>query len=419
MRNKINIILNGLFIFLILLAVSSCLNKGETYPINVIPVGSSIGTYNLLNLSDYATDIKYIPLETSDSVLVGVIPQICYEDEKILIKDISSLKYNCYLFDNQGKFCRKIGQWGQGPNDYLYILTTFIYENLIFLQDVNKFLIYDISGNLVGKYNFLANDIIFGDRAFYIHEILPLKKDTFIMNITSWNTHYPKAIVFETDNSDIKIIKEYPNYVKIDKLKGGFSSEEAGVMYRFKDDVRKYSFINDTVFTIGKDMEINNVFIFELEKYKPPASLVEITEENVTLRKKYIFPTAICESQNHLFIKFSFGDHAHEPFEYMNNRGNKSTNRDVYGIFDKRTGSLSLMKQPIKGKLGFKNDIDNGPIIWPHYISSNNELVTYIYVEEFMEYYKKIENPTLQMREVAENVKLDDNQIVIIAKLKE
>ena len=77
------------------------------------------------------------------------------------------------------------------------------------------------------------------------------------------------------------------------------------------------------------------------------------------------------------------------------------------------------MRQPEKGKFGFKNDVDNGPVIWPHSISSNNELVTYISVDEFMEYYEKNENPTPQLKTIAEKVNFDDNQIVIIAKLKE
>ena len=125
------------------------------------------------------------------------------------------------------------------------------------------------------------------------------------------------------------------------------------------------------------------------------------------------------ESSNHLFIAFDFGNHAPEPFEIINAViGVKSTNSRVYGVFDKNTGELTLMRQPIKGKIGFKNDIDNGPVIWPHYISSNNELVTFIFAEDFLDYYEKTETPTPQMTEIAQNIKYDDNPIVIIAKLK-
>jgi len=62
------------------------------------------------------------------------------------------------------------------------------------------------------------------------------------------------------------------------------------------------------------------------------------------------------------------------------------------------------MKQPIKGKLGFNNDIDGGPVVWPHYVSSNNELVTYISTEEFLDYFDKIENPTPQMIEISKRL---------------
>ena len=36
-----------------------------------------------------------------------------------------------------------------------------------------------------------------------------------------------------------------------------------------------------------------------------------------------------------------------------------------------------------------------------------------------MDYYEKTENPTPRMTEIAKNLKIDDNPIVIIAKLKE
>ena len=65
-----------------------------------------------------------------------------------------------------------------------------------------------------------------------------------------------------------------------------------------------------------------------------------------------------------------------------------------------------------------KNDIDNGPIFYPHYISTKNELVTYISSEDFLEHYEQIENPTPELERIAKNIKPDDNPIVIIANLK-
>ena len=43
----------------------SCENKKDMLPLQVIPVASAVGNYSILNLSNFTTDIKYIPLETN------------------------------------------------------------------------------------------------------------------------------------------------------------------------------------------------------------------------------------------------------------------------------------------------------------------------------------------------------------------
>ena len=419
MKNNKETILTDLLILFIFMIVSSCDNKKDTIPFNVIPVESTVGSYNILNLSDFASSVFYIPLETNESVLISsVIRKIIYENEKILILDITSQnKHNCYLFDNNGKFLRKIGRWGQGPNDYLQINNVSIFENLIYLMDRQKILIYDMNGNLIENISLQSSELPEEYRMSALRSIIPLKKNAFVVNVvTSDGSSYPTAFLFETHQSTVKTIKEYSSTVKLDKLRESFSTTELGSMYRFKDDVRIFKIINDTIFTIGQNTEMKDAFIFDLGKYRTTQAYIEAREGfNGNLRdyidygKKFIVPYIILESLNHLFFHFGFGNHAPEPFEY---------NNYVYGVFDKRTGDLTLMRQPIKGKLGFKNDIDNGPVFFPHYISSKNELVTYISAEDFLDYYDKIENPTPKMTEVAKNINLDDNEIVIIAKLK-
>ena len=419
MKKQTRITANCLLIFFIFLIVS-CDNKKDVLSPKVIPLASAVGNYSVLNLSEYATEIRYIPLETKDSVLIGVIRQIVYENERILILDYSS---NCFLFDNNGKFLCKIGQMGQGPEDYISIGQVSIHENLIYLIGFDKMLIYDIDGHLVGTNNLLSDDISAEYDRMGSGMVVPLKKDTFVMNVCRMMGYYPKAILFETYQSGVKLIKEYQNYIKIDKLPPGImSSDELGIMYSYKDEVRIFKIINDTVFSIGKSMEMKDAFIFDLGKYKPTLSFIEGKEardNRFDYSKKFITLRNIFESNNYLFIDFNFGNHSPEPIERISSGGNPYTANYMYSVFNKFTGELILMKQHIKGKFGFKNDLDNGPVIWPHSVSSKNELVTYISVEEYLDYYDKIENPTLQMSEIAKNARMDDNQILIIAKLKE
>ena len=411
--------LKSFLVFFILLTCS-CEHKKNTLPIKVIPVASTVGNYNILNLSDYATDIKYIPLETNDSALIGRISQISYENGKIFIKSISNNYISdCYLFDNHGKYCLKIGQYGQGPEDYNTLYETFIYDNFIYMMGVrpNKILIYNTNGLLVENIKVQINEITENHNEYFFHHIIPLKENIFVVNVESPYGHYPKAILLETNQSNSKTIKEYTNYVKLNKTKPSTGICEVGNMYRYKDEVRAYKALNDTIFTIDKNMEMKEAFVFDLGKYRPTISYIEQKEPDINFNN-YIIPDKIFESSGFLFINFFTGNYTHEPFEQVSRHGWQSDNNITYGVFDKKTGKLALMKQPAKGKLGFKNDIDNGPVIWPHYISSNNELVTHISIEDFLDYYNKIENPTSQMTEIAKNAEMEDNQIIIVAKLK-
>jgi len=406
--NIIVISLSILFTFLIV----SCDNKKDAIPHNIIPVASTVGDYEMLNLSQYITEIKYISLETNDSVLVSDIYQVICENEKILIDD-----GNCYLFDNDGKFSCTIGQRGQGPDEYHYIAHVSMCDNFIFLSDDLKLLVYDTTGCLVEKNNLQSGEFP-AEYVMHTFRILPLKKDTFVMNVASSGNYYPKAILFATHQSNVEMIKEYTNYIRLNKLRASLNSLELGVMYRFKDNVRIHKNINDTIFTIDKNMEMKDAFVFDFGKYKEPLSFLEGRETTPSANNNYIFPFNISESLNHLFIEFFFGNHAPEPFEIMI-MGNKTTDKRVFGVFDKRTGELTLMRQPVKGKFGFKNDIDNGPVIWPRYISSKNELVTFISAEDFLDYYDKIKTPTPEMTKIAKSISKYDNPILVIAKLKE
>lgn len=154
MEKNTDIILTGLLILFTYLIVS-CDNEKGALPLNVIPVARTVGNYKILNLSDYATEIKYIPLETNNSVLIGDIRLISYENEKIVIVD-NIFSTPCYLFDSNGKFCRKVGQIGQGPNDYYTVSLAFIYDSLVFISDRQKLLIYDTNGYLIKKKQFVV-----------------------------------------------------------------------------------------------------------------------------------------------------------------------------------------------------------------------------------------------------------------------
>jgi hypothetical protein len=327
------------------------------------------------------------------------------------------------IFSTKGRYLFNLGSSGQGPEEYLYIRNIFTFNDSVFLYTVRpeKIRIYHLNGQLINIIH-KSNNIPVEYVPYYI---LLLQPHIFIADVVTPSTpksisSYPRAILLQEENNQLTIAKKYPD-VNLKKERPGMSiTYEVAHMYRFKDEIRTYKAINDTIFTVTPDLEMRKAFVFDFGIYR--ASTKYMFEMAVHVDFKYIWPLKIMESSNYLFIEFFFGKHATERFDYLR-KWNDGSERmvpeyRVFGLFDKRTGELKLMNQPIRKKLGFNNDIDRGPVIWPTYISSKDELVSFVHPEEFLEYYYNIIDPSAELTEIAKKLKSDDNPVVIIAKLK-
>ena len=266
-----------------------CTKKGNIDKV-VIPVGDVVGTGSILNLSDYAESIEYIPLETNDSVLISKIDQIVFEDGAIVIKDDY---YSCKIFDENGKYRCSVGRLGEGPDEFITIRRIDLIPgaNQLFMEAVpQKYFLYDTEGNLIQhiKYPNYPTD-------YNAYGVTRLNENTFYADIVSYlNIHY-QGMLFRVDSSLSEVIKEFPNYVHREKEdKHSFSGTyEVATTYRFKDNVRTYKAISDTVFTVGPDMEMRAAYIFDFGKYKatPEWMLAKIRNKE----HKYVWPLNIQE----------------------------------------------------------------------------------------------------------------------------
>ena len=110
----------------------------------MVDLTSAIETDETLEFSAIVDSIKYIPLETNDSVLLGNKAYIAYGDSNdIFIKNNKLI----YRFDTNGRFKNTIGRIGNGPGEF----------NLIQNISVNRYIkeIYLYVGNI---YNFCKHN---------------------------------------------------------------------------------------------------------------------------------------------------------------------------------------------------------------------------------------------------------------------
>jgi hypothetical protein len=415
MRNKTETKISIFLIVLLSALFCACSKNKRFRDVSIIRLSDVVGQYEVLNLSDYVDSIQYVLLETNDTVLISDIAQIAFENNHIIIND----KYNaCKIFNRSGDFLHSLGSRGQGPTEYIVLrsIQAIPETNAILMESTSgTYFLYGIDGTLLDKITFprIQNE---GNarKATY------LASGTYVSDVFSYGEIHNKAVAYQATPVGYEIIKAYPNPIHVEKTLAGFSSHEEAVIYRFQDNVRTYKHINDTIFTVGQDLEMKTAFIFDFGKYR--ASPEWMFEMVANKELKYIWPLNILESSDHLFIEFFFGNHAPEAFEYIKrwSDGDEKavTNYNVYALFNKQNGTLKLMNHPIKKTPGFKNDLDGGPVIWPHAISSNNELITFYEAEAFLAYYNTIKVPSPELTRIARTLKIDNNPVVIIAKLK-
>ena len=118
-----------------------------------------------ISLDEWAKEVRFVPLETSDSVLLTpYIWQLAYYQEQFVVYNDNKI----YLFDNAGKFIRMIGSRGEGPEEYLRPGTPSVDEAGIHLEDGGKRI---KTYGWDGKWKHTAN---LPARLQHVNEVIPL-----------------------------------------------------------------------------------------------------------------------------------------------------------------------------------------------------------------------------------------------------
>jgi hypothetical protein len=83
-----------------------------------------------LKASDLLANIRYIPLETTDTALIAHIKEVISTNDYFFVRD-----KHLYMFDKQGEFLRKISKQGQGPGEYTELDDCDVDDKHVYLFD--------------------------------------------------------------------------------------------------------------------------------------------------------------------------------------------------------------------------------------------------------------------------------------------
>ena len=135
----------------LLTACSPSAQKGHEGQIDVLPAFENLTE---LKVSQLGKNIRYVPLETTDSSLIGAAYSIQLLKDGILVSYGGRTEAHCYLFDREtGKFIREIGHKGEDPKGYsgpkAYVNP--VTDHLYFQRNPNKLIKYNQHGEFLGE----------------------------------------------------------------------------------------------------------------------------------------------------------------------------------------------------------------------------------------------------------------------------
>lgn len=360
---------------------------------------SILTTYNLgkvvaqkpdsVFLSSICSSLTYIPLETSDSSLIGQITKVAIDDSLIFIfeKDERIL-----LFGKKGNLIRQIGSKSKLSDGYskpnyfeLDQKNDLVY---VYDDDSRSILIFDYHSNLKSK-TFLKREYFQYFIPFYDDNLLAYTMKPF----TLYNEGYNIALISKEGEISSRLLNRHEVFNEKEILAVGINK-----LYLYKDTISLWQYYYDTIYRILPDKRLIPRYSFNLGSTKMSLSYWN----SIKFKKNSQEFTSIrdlIEIGNFFFLRIV-------------------SNGELKQLVIRKSDSSikQISNSPIK------NDLDNRMDFWPNGIINDSTLYMALHPVEILESYRL--NPTLRSLNnpfylKLKSVSLNENPWIILATIKQ
>jgi len=370
-----------LICILVIIALISCRQKGNEsvkqfngistleFPIE-IDMEKFIDTeFKEIGLSSVVDSIEYIPLETTQSSLIGFIRQAVIADSFIFILTGEKI----LKFNREGKYLCQIGSLGRGPGQFIGLKCISIddlRETLFICPNYSKDLIkYTYTNDYLGVQPMSSSDL-----AIYISYIGYNRYSAVgAWTPPDWKTEemFIAAILDSSGRVVKKIdtpLRQFDNFLKRKDIQypGTFSPTY------FDSTAICLGYGCDTVFAITQD-SIEVRYILSTGKYDAPLDIKYGFDSNTSARvmiseKKFnyiFFDKAPIETRDYLFLRFFL-----KGYMYLA-AFNKLTDETI--VF-KKEGDVRFGQVVSVDDFGFMNDLDGGLYFYPRWTNLRGDV---------------------------------------------
>lgn len=333
-------------------------------------------------LNELASDIRYVPLETTDDCLMNNEFYIMqYTGEDIITSGI-------FHFDKNGKFLNKIGSKGQGPEEYLQGLFAFgDWKNkLLYVQNWTTLTCYGFDGTFVRSVPtpqlnmgaaglFDENHILYSNDIYYADKANPIQ-------------------LYMVDSQNGKTVSKWRGHLEENK-KYGMILTSRDFMYNYDNSLFYKPALENVIFKILSPKKRQLVYKFDCS-----GKDIDVSADEVDPKKRFQFLSVYWakETAQYLFVNY----------------GMKNISR--LGIYDKEKKTFT--------NVTIKDNLAGGYDIHPAWTSDDNHLLMIYYAGGLLQDKEKRYSTGLlperkkELDELLKNIKEDDNPVGILVTLK-
>ena len=383
-----------LALIILTLFFSSCKSK-ENQTIKTIDVLSPAGP-EIKNLSEVATDIQYIPLETSPEALLRFVNFFKELNNKFYINTGREI----LCFNKSGKFLYKHNPQGRGPNEYFYLYDYDIRleKNLMIVLTRGKLYFYNETDTGFA----LLNQLDLQLQPQYC-DFLPDEDNILLSFTASTGINKYQSVCISPEGDTLFKRPNFYKFILKSKVQMGFTSDN--IINKNDEIIRIKGFLSDTIFTINRDHKYNPYMVLntggksmtsDFLANVPPPDMNSDTHPSAA----FLYVSEVLEVERYLFYKYSYQKGV------------------TWGAYDKSTGQ----SHPFDGKELLKDDISGGINIEPRFACNGIiyswtdalKFKTHMSGDEFRNAEVKNPGRKAELEKLAESVKEDDNHLLIV-----
>lgn len=244
-----------------LLAISclifSCQKPHNQSDLITFDTAGAFSKERTVRLDEIAASIETLELETNDDALITYIIDIILNDKYIAIVENKS----CLLFDRNGKFIRKVGSMGEGPEEFTNIGNVLMDEECIHVFDsyTNRLLSYRLAN---GEY---VKTLQLSDGVNYLTSFYDGQFIGYIRRMTGGEKN--RLLLFDQQGNKTDSLPYYKLYDMPEVVVMVYNECQF-----FKKDGEYYlgEFFNDTIFRIDREFLLHPVYVAEMGEHGFP-----------------------------------------------------------------------------------------------------------------------------------------------------